>query len=208
MFEADLIMDDFAAKNPPEIPAKRDALHSEQPSLVVWLYGLSGSGKTSLAVALEQRLRASGRLTFLLDGDSLRGGLNQGLGFSVEDRTENIRRAAEVAKLIVKSGAVVVCAFITPTHAMRKLARLIIGSANFFEVYAACSFAECQRRDVKGLYAQAKSGEIANFTGRDSVFEPSTTADLILDTEKEAFAVLLERLTREVINRVTPATGK
>ncbi|MCF7689604.1 MAG: adenylyl-sulfate kinase [Cephaloticoccus sp.] len=187
--------------------SERETLLSQR-GLVVWLYGLSGSGKTSLASALERSLQSEGRLTTLLDGDNLRGGLNQGLGFTVADRTENIRRAAEVAKLFAHSGVITVCAFITPTQALRDLARSIIGPADFLEVYVACSFAECERRDVKGLYAKAKAGGITHFTGKDSVFEPSTSADLILDTEKEDFAVLLEQLVQTVRAKVTLSTGK
>ncbi len=186
---------------------ERETLLSQR-GLVVWLYGLSGSGKTSLALALDRSLQSERRLTTLLDGDSLRSGLNQGLGFTVVDRTENIRRAAEVAKLFAHSGVITICAFITPTQAMRELARSIIGPADFLEVYVACSFAECERRDVKGLYAKAKAGGITHFTGQDSVFEPSTSADLILDTEKEDFATLLERLVERVEARVSPVSGK
>ena len=183
--------------------SERETLLSQR-GLVVWLYGLSGSGKTSLASALDRSLQSEGKLTTLLDGDNLRGGLNQGLGFTVADRTENIRRAAEVAKLFAHTGVITVCAFITPTKALRDLARSIVGPADFLEVYVACSFAECERRDVKGLYAKAKTGGITHFTGKDSVFEPSTSAELILDTEKEDFASLLERLVQAVRARIEP----
>jgi adenylylsulfate kinase len=156
-----------------------------QRGRVLWLYGLSGSGKSTLAVALERRLHAEGFTTHLLDGDNVRTGLNRDLGFSDADRAENIRRVAEAAKLFVQAGVVVLCAFITPLRAHRRLVREIIGVEDFSEIYVAASFETCARRDPKGLYAKAGAGGVAQFTGRDSAFEPPASGDgaLTLDTE-------------------------
>ncbi|HTQ31510.1 MAG TPA: adenylyl-sulfate kinase [Opitutaceae bacterium] len=162
---------------------KEARLH--QRARVIWLYGLSGSGKSTLANGLERRLHAGGFTTHLLDGDNVRSGLNRDLGFSDADRAENIRRVAEVAKLFVQAGVVVIAAFITPQRALRELARGIVGAGDFLEVYVSASFAACAGRDPKGLYARAGAGKVAQFTGRDSVFEPPAAdeAALVLDTE-------------------------
>ena len=167
-----------------------------QRARVVWLYGLPGSGKSTLAAALERRLHAEGFTTHLLDGDNLRAGLNGDLGFSETDRTENIRRAAEVAKLFVQAGIVVVCAFITPTRALRKLARGIIGVDDFLEVYVEAALETCARRDPKGLYAGAGRGEIKRFTGHNAAFEPPERADLVVNTDRESVEQSLERIHR------------
>lgn len=155
-----------------------------QRGLVVWLYGLSGSGKSTLAVALERKLHDDRLLTQVLDGDNIRTGLNRNLGFSDEDREENIRRIAEVAKLFARAGVITINSFITPKRRYRELAREIIGPEDLFEVYVRCSFETCERRDVKGLYAKARAGKVAKFTGRDSEFEPPEQPDLVLDTEE------------------------
>ncbi len=175
-----------------------------QRGRVIWLYGLSGSGKSTLAIALERRLHAEGFTTHLLDGDNVRTGLNLGLGFGDADRAENIRRVAEVAKLFVQAGIVVIAAFITPLRAYRELARTIIGPEDFVEVYAAASFATCARRDPKGLYAKAQAGGVPQFTGRDSTFEPPATGGdaLILDTEAEGAEASLVRLHTAVAPRL------
>lgn len=167
-----------------------------QRGRVVWLYGLSGSGKSSLAIALEHKLHAEGRHTIVLDGDNVRAGLNRGLGFSVEDRMENIRRAAEVARLIAHAGTIAICSFITPTRAMRTLAREIIGAADFVEVYVDCTLEDCAQRDVKGLYAKAKAGEIKNFTGLDSRFEPPLPGEAaaVVDLRRETLPAMLAAL--------------
>lgn len=173
-----------------------------QRGLVVWLYGISGSGKSSLAGALEHKLHAAGRQTVTLDGDNVRAGLNRGLGFSLEGRMENIRRAAEVARLFVETGTIVLCSFITPTRAMRALAKEIVGAADFLEVYVDCSFDECAKRDVKGLYAKVEAGAVADFTGKDSLFELPESADLVLRTKIETFAESLNRLEAAVRPRI------
>ncbi len=174
----------------------------KQHGYVVWLYGLSGSGKSTIADTLERRLNEDGYLTQILDGDNIRAGLNNNLGFSDEDREENIRRIAEVAKLFLNAGLVTITAFITPRLALRELARKIIGEENFCEVYVRCPFDVCASRDVKGLYAKAESGAIKQFTGKDSAFEEPAQADLTLDTEKCSLEECLEILYTRIINQI------
>lgn len=135
------------------------------------MVGLSGSGKSTLARAIENELHQQGHLTQLLDGDNLRTGINNNLGFSENDRLENIRRAAEVSKLFMNAGLITICSFISPTEEIRTIARNIIGEENFFEVYINAPFEVCEQRDVKGLYKKARNGEIKNFTGLDAPFE-------------------------------------
>jgi adenylylsulfate kinase len=178
----------------------------KQRGRVIWLYGLSGSGKSTLAIALERRLHAEGFTTHLLDGDNVRSGLNRDLGFTDADRAENIRRIAEVAKLFVQAGVVVIAAFITPQRAHRQLARTIIGADDFSEVYVAASFDTCAARDPKGLYAKAKAGNVQQFTGRDSSFEPPLAEDLdaqIIDTEAGTAADSLNQLHTAILPRIT-----
>lgn len=167
-----------------------------QRARVIWLYGLSGAGKSTLAVALERRLAAEGFTTHLLDGDNVRSGLNRGLGFTDADRAENLRRVAEVAKLFVQAGVVVLCSFITPLRAHRALAREIVGAEDFFDVHVAASFEACARRDPKGLYAKAAAGGVGQFTGKDSSFEPPLSGESSLEivTEAETPEASLERL--------------
>jgi len=143
----------------------------KQHSKVIWMTGLSGSGKTTIAIALEQKLRDKGFLTQVLDGDNVRTGINNNLGFSVEDRTENIRRIAEVSKLFVNCGIITINCFVSPTIAIREQAKEIIGEADFIEVFVNTPIEICEQRDVKGLYKKARAGEIKNFTGIDSPFE-------------------------------------
>ena len=183
---------------------KEAKLH--QRGRVIWLYGLSGSGKSTLAIALERRLHAEGVTTHLLDGDNVRTGLNRDLGFTDADRAENIRRIAEVAKLFVQAGVVVIAAFITPQRAHRQLARTIIGAEDFCEVYVAASFDTCAARDPKGLYAKARTGGVKQFTGRDSTFEPPVADDrdvLVIDTEAGSAADSLNQLQDAVLPRIT-----
>jgi adenylylsulfate kinase len=170
-----------------------------QKASVFWFYGLSGSGKSTLANAFERALHAKGVLTQILDGDNIRSGLNQNLSFSEEDREENIRRIAEVAKLYLNSGIVTLTSFICPTRALRQLARSIIGPEDFIEVYIHADFETCSSRDPKGLYAKALRGEIPNFTGLSSPFEPPAEDDdaLHIDTTtlsiEAALPILLDR---------------
>lgn len=154
-----------------------------QSGAVIWMYGLSGSGKSTLAHRLERVLHEEGRLVKVLDGDNVRTGLNRNLGFSDEDRLENIRRVAEVAKLFAECGVVVIASFITPNNELRQLARSIVGDEDLVEVYVKASFETCAARDPKGLYAKVKAGEVKQFTGRDSSFEEPDRADLVVDTE-------------------------
>jgi adenylyl-sulfate kinase len=150
--------------------------------LTIWFSGLSGAGKTTLAHALEHRLNAHGKKCIVLDGDQIRSGLNSDLGFSASDRSENIRRVAELAKLINDSGFMVISSLISPFEADRYMARQIIGAARFKEVYINTPLDVCESRDVKGLYKRARRGEIHGFTGVTSPFEPPRQADLVLDT--------------------------
>ena len=150
--------------------------------VTIWFSGLSWAGKTTLAHALERKLNAFGKKCIVLDGDKVRSGLNSDLGFSVSDRSENIRRVAELAKLINDSGFVVISALISPFESDRNMARQIIGAARFREVYISTPLDVCESRDVKGLYKRARQGEIQGFTGVTSPFEPPRQADVVLDT--------------------------
>jgi adenylylsulfate kinase len=173
-----------------------------QRAKVIWLYGLSGSGKSTLTTALEQRLFADGFVTTLLDGDNVRDGLNRGLGFSDADRAENNRRVAEVSKLFLQSGIICLNSFITPKESFRQIVREIIGKENLLEIYVEASFETCQKRDVKGLYKKAAAGNVANFTGQQSEFEPPLRPDLIINTERESPAESLENLYSFVLGHV------
>ena len=154
----------------------------QQRGITLWFTGLSGAGKTTIAQALEQALYQNGIITQVLDGDNLRTGLNNNLGFTEADRTENIRRVAEVAKLFTHCGIVVIACFISPTHAIRQQAKQIIGATDFKEIFIDAPLAICEERDVKGLYKKARAGLIKDFTGIDAIFEPPQHPDLTLDT--------------------------
>lgn len=153
-----------------------------QKPFCLWLTGLSGAGKSTIANLLEKQLFASGRHIYVLDGDNIRQGLNRDLGFSEADRVENIRRAMEVARLFVDARLVVIVAFISPYREERELARSRFETDEFVEVYVDASFEECERRDPKGLYAKARRGELVNFTGIDSDYEPPEAPEIRLDT--------------------------
>lgn len=169
-----------------------------QKGVMLWFTGLSGSGKSTVAVALERELHRRGRLCRILDGDNIRTGINANLGFSEADRKENIRRIAEVSKLFVDTGIITIAAFISPTEEMRQMAAEIIGRNDFKEIYISTPLEECERRDVKGLYAKARLGEIKNFTGISSPFEAPVAPALSLDTSRltlqESVAALLKLL--------------
>lgn len=185
--------------------AEKEAKLSQR-GRVIWLYGLSGSGKSTLAIALERKLHAQGVTTHLLDGDNVRTGLNRDLGFADADRSENIRRIAEVAKLFVQAGVVVIASFITPQRAHRQLARTIIGGDDFIEVYIAASFEACAQRDPKGLYAKANAGGVQQFTGKDSSFETPAVDDggvLTINTEAGTPETSLAQLHAAVLPRIT-----
>jgi adenylylsulfate kinase len=174
----------------------------KQRGLVVWMCGLSGSGKSTIANAAERVLHQQGRMTTILDGDNLRTGLNANLTFTDDDRLENIRRFAEVAKLFVANGVITFVSAITPRGELRDLARGIIGEENLFEVYIQASYEACEQRDVKGLYAKAARGEIAHFTGKDGTFEPPSTPDLTLDTESTTIEDATFELLEAIRNRI------
>lgn len=172
-----------------------------QRGKVFWLCGLSGSGKSTVANMVERVLHREGRFVVRLDGDNLRSGLNGGLGFSDEDREENIRRASEVAKLLKENGAIVLVTLITPREVFRRMAREVIGDEDLCEVYIKASYEACAERDVKGLYAKAAAGGMKNFTGKESDFEEPRDADLVIDTEdtsvEESAGILLETIRKE-----------
>lgn len=155
-----------------------------QRGVMLWFTGLSGSGKSTVAIALERELHRRGKLCRILDGDNIRTGINANLGFSAEDRRENIRRIAEVAKLFVDTGIITIAAFISPTEEMRQMAATIIGPEDFKEIFISTPLEECERRDVKGLYARARRGEIPNFTGISAPFEAPAHPALSLDTSQ------------------------
>ena len=156
-----------------------------QKGIVLWLYGLSGSGKSTIVNEVERVLHGDGRMTVILDGDNLRTGLNSNLGFSDEDRTENVRRVAETAKLLAGQGIVVFVSVITPLRKHRATAKEIIGP-DFHEVYVKADFDTCAQRDPKGLYAKAQEGKIGQFTGKDSGFEEPVDPLLVLDTQSRS----------------------
>ncbi len=161
---------------------------------VLWFTGLSGSGKSTLSNAVEQRLHESGYSTFLLDGDNIRHGLCKDLGFSHEDRTENIRRIGEVAKLFVEAGVVVLAAFISPYRSDREIVRSIMPPGDFSEVYCQCPLEVCEQRDVKGLYKKARVGEISNFTGISSPYEVPLSPELVVNTAEEDLHTCVKRV--------------
>jgi adenylylsulfate kinase len=175
-----------------------------QKAVVLWLVGLSGSGKSTLARALEQALHERGFLTYLLDGDNLRAGLNKNLGFSEEDRLENIRRAAEAAKLLLDGGLITICSFISPTAGVRNMARTIIGKHDYLEIYVNAPLQTCEERDVKGLYAKARRGEIPNFTGISAPFEAPADPFLEVHTDQQD----IETCKRRILNTLLPIVSQ
>ena len=175
-----------------------------QHGLMVWFTGLSGSGKSTVAIALERELQRRGILCRLLDGDTIRTGINNNLGFSEEDRIENIRRIAEVSKLFVDTGIVTLAAFISPMRQMRQMAADIIGRDDFIEVYVSTPVEECERRDVKGLYARARKGEIKNFTGISAPFEAPENPALAIDTSR----LSLQQSVEAVLQLILPKINK
>lgn len=180
---------------------ERSSLKSHLPACL-WFTGLSGSGKSTIACELEGSLnRAFGAHTYLLDGDIIRTGLNRDLGFSLADRAENIRRLGEVARLFVDAGLIVLTSFISPLRADRENARAIIEPAHFIEIFVECPLEVCEKRDVKGLYARARRGEIPDFTGISSPYEPPLHPEIVLHTSTET----VEDSTRTVLNYLLSA---
>lgn len=179
---------------PSAVGAAERAATKGQVPCTIWLTGLSGAGKSTIANALEQALVTRGRHTYLLDGDNVRQGLCRDLGFSDKDREENIRRIAEVARLFVDSGLIVITAFISPFRADRAIAKEIIGEGAFVEVFIDTPLPECERRDPKGLYSKARAGLIANFTGIDSAYEAPAAPEIRLDTVNEDLASCVQKI--------------
>lgn len=175
----------------------------EQHSVMIWFTGLSGSGKSTIAIALERELQKRGLLCRILDGDNIRSGINNNLGFSAEDRIENIRRIAEIGKLFVDTGIITIAAFISPNNDIREMAANIIGKEDFMEIYVSTPIEECERRDVKGLYAKARKGEIKNFTGISAPFEVPQHPALSLDTSKLSVEESVNKLLELILPRVT-----
>ncbi|WP_139855631.1 adenylyl-sulfate kinase [Aequorivita sinensis] len=174
----------------------------EQKPMLLWFTGLSGSGKSTLADALERALFQRNMHTYLLDGDNVRGGLNNNLTFSPEDRTENIRRIAEVANLMLDAGLIVLASFISPYRENREMVKRIVGYKNFIEVYVNTPIEICESRDVKGLYAKARAGEIKNFTGVDAPYEPPMAADIEIDTSQISVEDAVSLILKEIDDRV------
>ena len=184
---------------------KEDLL--KQHSVMIWFTGLSGSGKSTLAIALERELQQRGLLCRILDGDNIRSGINNNLGFSEEDRVENIRRIAEIGKLFVDTGIITIAAFISPNYDTREMAANIIGKENFMEVFVSTPIEACEKRDVKGLYAKARRGEIRNFTGVSAPFEVPLHPALSLDTSILSVEESVNKLLELVLPRVTCQTA-
>ena len=174
----------------------------QQHAKVLWFTGLSGSGKSTIAIALENELHAMGHLTTLLDGDNVRAGINSNLGFSEDDRKENIRRIADVAKLFVRDGVITICCFVSPSEELRALAKSIIGKDDFIEIYVNTPIEVCEQRDVKGLYAKARRGEIKDFTGVNALFEVPANAEISLDagnlTVSECVKIVLQNIVPKI----------
>ncbi|MGL4373064.1 MAG: adenylyl-sulfate kinase [Turicibacter sp.] len=174
----------------------------KQRGIMIWFTGLSGSGKSTIAIALERELHKRGLLCRILDGDNIRSGINNNLGFNEADRVENIRRIAEVSKLFVDTGIITIAAFISPNNDIRKMAADIVGAESFVEVYISTPLEECERRDVKGLYAKARKGEIQNFTGISAPFEAPEHPSLSLDTSKLSLEESVNKLLDLILQKV------
>ncbi len=181
--------------------SERQKMMKQKPA-IIWLTGLSGSGKTTIAQKLELQLLGEGFKVFLLDGDSLRDGLNKDLGFSLEDRRENIRRAGEICKLFFNAGMIVITSFISPLEEDRTAVRKLFPIGSFVEVYVSTPLEVCEARDVKGLYAKARSGKLNNFTGISSPYEIPQKAEIVIDTTvsslEESVFKLREKLTLKI----------
>ncbi len=169
-----------------------------QRAVTIWFTGLSGAGKSTLARELEKKLFDEGKAVYVLDGDNVRQGLNKNLGFSPEDRSENIRRVAETARLFNDAGIIVICAFITPLEEYRKLAKEVVGEERYREVYLSTPLEACEERDPNGLYKKARSGEIPNFTGISAPYEEPRNPHLKIDTSKESISNILQELQSSV----------
>lgn len=182
------------------LPREQKEQLLKQKSAVFWMTGLSGSGKTTIAKILEKKLHEKGYLTQILDGDNIRSGINNNLGFSEEDRKENIRRIAEVSKLFVNCGVITINCFISPTEEIRRTAKDIIGKEDFKEIFIDTPLEICEERDTKGLYKKARAGEIQHFTGISSPFEAPTKPEIHIYTENNT----AEESAEEVLKRMIP----
>lgn len=179
----------------------RIVLKNHRPTLI-WFTGLSGSGKSTIANAVEQALFNNGIHTYLLDGDNVRKGINSNLSFSPEDRTENIRRIGEIANLMIDAGLVVLASFVSPYREDRENVKKIVGSANFVEVFVNTPIEECERRDVKGLYEKARNGEIKNFTGINAPYEVPLTPNIEVDTTKLGVEDIVEVIIKQILGKI------
>ena len=173
-----------------------------QKGKVVWLTGLSGSGKTTIALQLEKELYKLGFLVQILDGDNIRAGINNNLSFSESDRTENIRRIAEVSKLFLNCGIITINCFVSPTIKMRQIAEKIIGKENYYEIFINADLETCEKRDVKGLYKKARNGEIKNFTGIDSKYEKPINPSLVIKTSQLSIDKSIEIILKNVLPQI------
>lgn len=200
-------------KQPPEhihpvfdqlVPRESKERMLGQRAAVLWLTGLSGSGKSTIAKGVEKALHEKGMLTVVLDGDNVRTGLNNNLGFSEADRRENIRRIAEAAKLFLNNGIIVICSFVSPTLEIRNLAKEIIGAPDFVEIYVEAPLEECERRDVKGLYAKARRGEIKDFTGINAPFEAPLKPLLTINTLRQSAEESVQQVLQYILPLVQP----
>lgn len=171
-------------------------------SFLIWFTGLSGSGKSTIANALEQKLFSNGINTYTLDGDNIRKGINSDLSFSKEDRTENIRRISEISKLFIDAGLVVLSAFVSPYRKDRKDIKNIVESSNFVEIYINTSLEECESRDVKGLYKKARLGEIGNFTGISAPYEEPINPDIVINTEEMSVDLAVDTIYNYIKNKL------
>ena len=176
------------------VERKAQELLLNQKGMVFWFTGLSGSGKSTIAAAFERSLYKKGYFVKVLDGDNIRSGINSDLGFTIEDRSENIRRIAEVAKLFVDSGIIILCSFVSPTIEIRNHAKGIIGENDFVEVFVDTPLSVCEERDVKGLYKKARAGEIKGFTGIDSPYEAPSSPDISIFTPEHTVAESVTKL--------------
>ena len=179
---------------------KEELLH--QQGLMVWFTGLSGSGKSTIAMGVERELHKRGILCRILDGDNIRAGINSNLGFSAEDRKENIRRIAEIGKLFVQTGVITLACFVSPTNDIRRLAREIIGEEDFREVFVSTPLEVCEQRDVKGLYDKARRGEVKAFTGISAPFEAPANPALSIDTSKLPLEESVNRVVEMIMKFV------
>ena len=174
-----------------------------QKAITIWMTGLSGSGKSTIAKHLEKSLANNGFITKVLDGDNVRIGICNNLDFSAQDRIENIRRISEISKLFIDGGIITINSFISPTIEIRKMAKDIIGPESFFEIFVDADLETCEKRDVKGLYAKARKGELKDFTGISAPFEKPINADLVLDTNNLTVSQSVEKIITAIKNKIT-----